>query len=149
MAGMNGLGRVFDVVYAASGVAISIENASAVTFVVPSTGASSIAVVGSKTFAGASLNWTTANGFGQPATWYQATAQDGSVHWTSNASVWSTNTLPLAATTGYVSCVSFLTSQFALGYAYIKATATNGSVVAFVHDLTIQRKPANLVLLGA
>lgn len=152
MAGINGLGRVLDVVYTASGNYFSMKNASAVTLVckASSTTTTSIALVAATTYAaGTTANWTTANGFGQPATWYQNTKNDGTGAWSAQTSVWTTNSLALAGTSGYLSVVDILTSQFATGYDYLAVTGTNCTVTAILHDLTVQRKPANLAILGA
>lgn len=149
MAGMDGLGRVFDVVQTASGNGISFKDASAISFVVAASGASSIAVTAAKTFGGAYANWTTANGFGQTDHWYQNTVADGTAAWTKQTASWSSQTLTLAGTNGYVSVVTIYASQLADLYCYIKATATNGTITALLHDLTVQRTPANLAILGA
>lgn len=150
MAGMQGLGRVFDVVHDASGNMFSLKNASAVTFISKASGASSIAVVAAKVFGGSTTTWTTANGFGQTGFWFQNTSTNGTAGWTKQTASWSTNTLTLAGTSGYTSAVTIYTSQFADGYDYIQATGTNTTtVIALLHDLTVQRTPANLALLGA
>lgn len=149
MAGMDGLGRVFDVVQTASGNGISLKNASAVSFVCKASGASSIAVTAAKTYGGSYDAWTTASGFGQTTRWYQNTVADGTAAWTKQTASWSSNTLTLAGTSGYVSIVTIYGSQLADLYCYIKATGTNCTIVALLHDLTVQRAPANLALLGA
>lgn len=150
MAGMQGLGRVLDVVHDASGNMFTLKNASAVTFISKASGASSIAVVAAKTFGGSTQNWTTANGYGQPGFWYQNTTVNGTAGWTKQTASWSTNTLTLAGTTGYTSVVTFYTSQFADAYQYIQATGTNTTtLIAVLHDLTVARTPVNLALLGA
>lgn len=150
MAGMYGHGRVFDVVHDASGNMFTLKHASAVTFVVKSSGAASLAVVAAKTFGGSTTNWTPANGFGQSTYWNQSTVTNGTAGWTKQTAVWTTNSVALAGTTGYTSTISFLTSQFADGYQYIQVTGTNTTtVVAFLHDLTVGRDPRNLAILGA
>ena len=150
MAGMQGLGRVFDVVHDASGNMFSLKNASAVSFIVKSSGAASLAVVAAKTFGGSTTNWTTANGFGQTAFFYQEAAVNGTAGWTKQTATWTTNSVALAGTTGYTSVITIYTSQFADGYDYIQATGTNTTtVIAVLHDLTVQRTPANLAILGA
>jgi hypothetical protein len=145
----EGLGRVFNVVHTADTVGFSIAECAAVTLIVKASGAASIAVTAAKTFAGSYDNFTTANGFGQTARWYQATAADGTVAWTKQASVWTTNSLALAQTTGYVSVVTIFGTQIADQYKYLKVTCTNATVVAITHDLEVQRTPANLAKLGA
>lgn len=149
MSGMEGLGRVFNVITTADTHGFSMAGCSAVALVVASSGASSIAVTAAKTFAGSYDNFTTANGFGQSSHWYQSTTATGTAAWTKQTSVWTTNSLALAATTAYVSVVHIFGSQMADGYVYLKATCTNGTLVVIPYDLTVGRTPANLAILGA
>lgn len=150
MAGMQGLGRVFDVVHDASGNMVSLKNASAVSFIVKSSGAAALAVVAAKTFGGSTQNWTTANGYGQTAYFWQEAAVNGTAAWTKQTATWTTNSVALAGTTGYTSVITIYTSQLADTYAYIQATGTNTTTcIALLHDLTVQRVPSNLALLGA
>lgn len=150
MAGMQGLGRVFNVVHDASGNMFTLQDASAVSFIVKSSGAASLAVVAAKTFGGSTQNWTTANGYGQTSFFYQSTATNGTAGWTKQTATWTTNSVALAGTTGYTSVITIYTTQFADGYKYIQATGTNTTtVIALVHDLTVQRYPVNLLTLGA
>lgn len=151
MAGMSGLGRVFDGFTVASGNYFSMRNASAVTFLCQASGASSLALVAQTKFSGGTTaNWTTANGFGQTAFWYQNVQNNGTGQWTKVTSVWSSNSVTLAATSGYMSAITIFTSQFADTYMYLAATGTNmTSVTAILHDLDVQRTPPNLVALGA
>lgn len=150
MAGMQGLGRVFDVVHDASGNMVSLKNASAVSFIVKSSGASSLAIVAAKTFGGSTQNWTTANGYGQTAYFWQEAAVNGTAQWTKQTATWTTNSVALAATTGYTSVITVYTSQLADTYCYIQATGTNTTTcIALLHDLEVQRTPSNLAALGA
>ena len=99
MAGMDGLGRVFDCVAAASGVNISLKNCSAITYVVVASSTSSLAVTASTAYSGGTTtSWTTANGFGQPAYWYQNVSDTGTAAWTKQTAVWTTNSIALAQT---------------------------------------------------
>jgi hypothetical protein len=146
----QGLGRVFNAVPAASGNMFSMRDANAVSFLVLASGAATLAVTAAKTFGGSTANWTPANGFGQPGYWYQNTVSNGTAAWTKQTASWSTNTLTLAGTTGYASVVTFYATQFADGYRYIQVSGTNTTyVVALLHDLSVERIPANLVKLGA
>lgn len=149
MAGMEGLGRVFNVVQLADTVPINISGCSAISYIVQASGASSVALTAAKTFSGSYDNFTTANGFGQTTRWYQTTSDAGTAAWTKQTAVWTTNSIALAGTTGYTSVFTVFGSQMADGYIYLKATCTNASVVAILHDLTYQRKPANLAILSA
>jgi hypothetical protein len=151
MAGMQGLGRVFDVLGVASGNNFSMKNASAVTFIAEASGACSVSLVAATAFSGGTTaNWTVANGFGQTGFWYQNIKHDGTGAWTKQTSSWSSNTLTLTGTTGQMSVFTVYTSQFADTYDYLAATFTNATyAVAILHDLTVARTPANLALLGA
>lgn len=147
----QGLGRVFDVIGTGAGNMFSVANANAVSFIVKASGASTITVVGAKTYGGSTTNWTPANGFGQPSVWYQNTASDGTAAWTKQTASWSTATLTLAGTSGYMSVVTFYATQFADGYKYIEisSNANTTYIVAVLHDLSTARTPANLAKLGA
>jgi hypothetical protein len=149
MAGMDGLGRVFNVITTADTVGFSMKECSAVTLIVKASGASSVAITAAKTFGGSYDNFTTANGFGQTNHWFQTTSATGTAAWTRQTASWSSNSLTLAGTSGYVSAVTIYGSQMADQYNYLKATCTNGTLVVITHDLTVQRKPANLAILGA
>jgi hypothetical protein len=149
MSGMEGLGRVFNVVQLADTVAINLSACSAISYIVQASGASSVALTAAKTFTGSYDNFTTANGFGQTTRWYQTTSDAGTAKWTKQTAVWTTNSIALAGTTGYTSVFSVFGSQMADGYIYLKATCTNATVVAILHDLTVQRTPANLPILSA
>jgi hypothetical protein len=146
----QGLGRVFDVVPVASGNMFSMKNANAVSFIVESSGAAALAVVAAKTYGGSTTTWTTGNGFGQTAFFYQQAAVNGTAAWTKQTAVWTSNSVALAATTTYGSVITIYATQFADGYDYIQVTGTNTTyVVAVLHDLSVARTPANLVKLGA
>lgn len=152
MPGMQSLGRIFDVVGTGAANPIALRNASAITYIVKASGAATITVQGQTAFSGGtSTNWTAANSFVQPTVWYQNTTSDGTGHWTKQTASWSTATLTLAGTSGYMSVVTFYASQFAAGYNYINisANANTTYIIGVVHDLLVQRTPANLMLLGA
>lgn len=149
MAGMEGLGRVFNVISLADTVGFNLDDCSGVSLVVTSSGAASIAVTAAKTFTGSYDAFTTANGFGQTGHWYQSTSDTGTAGWTKQTAVWTSNSLALAGTTGYMSVVDIFGSHMADGYKYLKVTCTNGTLVAITHDLTVQRSPVNLKILGA
>ena len=150
MAGMEGLGRVFDIVWTPQANAISLRSCSAVTLVAKTSGAASIALESSQTFTGSLVAWTTANGFGQTAHWYENQQNNGTAGWAKKTSSWSTATLTLSGTTGYVSAVTIFSDQLAAGYEYLYLqTSTNCTVIAILHDLTVQRGPANLATIGA
>lgn len=149
MSGMEGLGRVFDVVAVASSNYISLKNCSAVSFICTASGASSVALTAATAFSGGTTSTVTpGHGFGQAPHWYQNTSEVGTAAWTKQAAVWTGNSIALAQTTAYVSVFSMFVSQLADTYDYIEAIGTNCTIVALLHDLTVQRTPANLQILG-
>jgi len=149
---MEGLGRVFNVISVGSGNGFLMNEASAVSIIATSSGASSVLVSAAKTFSGTYDAFLPANGFGQSTRWYQSTATNGTAGWTKQAAVWTntaTASLALAGTTGFMSVFDIFGTQLADGYKYIKVTATNATLVVVTHDLTVGRTPANLQILGA
>jgi hypothetical protein len=148
MAGMLGLGRVFDVVHDASGNMFTLKNASSVSFISKSSGSNTLTLVAAKTFGGSTTTWTTANGFGQSTFYSENTSAVGAAAWTRVTSSWSSNVLTLGSS-GKVDIVTIYASQFADGFSYIEGTAAAGDLVAVLHDLDVQRDPRNLALLGA
>lgn len=151
MSGMEGLGRVFNVIPLGDTVAFSMTECSAVSIVATasSTATTSLAVTAATTFGGSYGNFSVANGFSLPTRWYQSTSQTGTAVWTKQTASWATNVLTIGATSGYVSVVDIFGSQMADGYKYLKVTATNATLIVITHDLTVQRAPANLAKLSA
>lgn len=139
MAGMYGLGRAINVIPIAAGKAFKLRGASAVTFVC--TGNDTFTLTASSTFGG---SYTSP---GNIITRKQTcTATDGTAAW-----VEATQTASNAVTISSGTVVfSVLTSQIADPNAYLKVSVgASGLVTAILHDLTVQRKPANLEILGA
>jgi hypothetical protein len=139
MAGMYGLGRAYNVIPIAAGNAFKFRGASAVSFVC--TGNDTFTLTASATFGGSyaspgniitrKVTNTSTNG---TAAWVDATQA------ASNAVTISSGTVVFTV----------LTSQIADPLAYLKVSVgASGLVAAFLHDLTVQRKPANLEILGA
>lgn len=151
MAGMRALGRVYNVVPNASGLAICLRDCSGVGLVAAAgaTATGTLTFTAATSFAGTYVNLTPANGFGQPNTWYLATAA-GTAAWAAQVASWSTNVLTIGATSGNVSYLDYLVSELADGYDYVKVTAgANVALTAILYDLTVQRIPANLRLASA
>jgi hypothetical protein len=154
MPGSDGLGRVFDVVpIVTSGPAISLKNCNAVSFVI--TGATAVPTLSIATSFGGTYR---AGSFFTPA-WvpitrvYWSTATDGTVTW-AKATITAAATYTHGTTTGLTTAVgsvfTVFTSQLPNGYNYIKCTVTGSGIgAAVVHDLAVQRTPANLVKLSA
>jgi hypothetical protein len=139
MAGMNGLGRVFDVIPIASGVIFKFRGASAVTFVC--TGADTFTTTVGTTHA------TAATSPGNIFTYYYQRADTtGAAAWTKQTQAASNAIVQGSA---YTTVFTLYTSQVADPNAYVKCLASaSGLVTAILHDLVVQRAPANLETLN-
>ena len=130
-----GLGRLFNVVQNASGVGIPLTRASAVSFVTFIDNGSTIASI-TETISGASsqvldVNMEPVKGPGVGGTWTAMAEQD--------------DTLDLADdTTNDAMCFTVHASQLSDTYNTVVCTVDGGVVTAIIHDLTVQRAPANL-----
>jgi len=152
MAGMEGLGRVFNVVpVCTAGGAISFTGASAISFVITGSTAVPTLTFG-KTFGGSYDSGATAGCL--PITRvYWSTSTTGTVAWakaTITAAATYTHGTTAGLTTATASVFTVFTSQIPDQYVYIKCTVTGSGIgAAFLHDLTVQRTPANLAILSA
>ena len=154
MAGMEGLGRIFNIVpITTGGPGLNISGCSAVTFV--TTGSTAVATLTcATTFGGTyrAYNYFTPNWV--PITRvYWSTATDGTVAW-SKATITAASAFTLGTTTGLTTAISSVFTVFGsempAGYDYIKCTVTGSGIgAAILHDLTVQRAPANLALVSA
>lgn len=144
MAGMEALGRLNDIVPIASGAAIKFRGASGILVVC--TGADTFTITVASSFGGSYVAPTSSGGI--ITHYYQRADTNGTHAWTRQ---------PLAAANavtqsnaGYTTAFEVLTSMIADPYNYIKVTASaTGLVTLIPHDLVVQRKPANLEILGA
>jgi hypothetical protein len=142
MAGMVGLGRVFDVSLNVSGNIYKFRHASAVTFLCTNDDTLTITVGSSHATAATSPGsvityyWTEAGNGARSSAWLKATQA-------------AANTVTTA--TDIMMAVTVFTSQIADPYNYIKGVFTNndGQTALLFHDLTVQRSPANLEIPNA
>ena len=134
---MKGLGRVFNVVPEASGVTIPLRNCGAVSFVTFEADGSTIATITQLDSTGVNAEIALdcdvyphkAPGVG--GTWTAMDEQD--------------DTLDLGDdTTNDAMCFTVDAPQLADGYDGVQVTVDGGIVIAILHDLHEQRKPANL-----
>lgn len=145
----SGLGRVLNVVFAASGVGIPLTQGTAVTFVHSQGGTGTATLTLTQTIAGASsanLNvgtddFTTAAGPGRKSDYYVGPDSGGT--WTLTAAT-SGNVYTLGGATNDTGVVTVRAEQLNAGYDTVVGTASAGSLVAIIHDLLVQRKPSNL-----
>lgn len=137
---MEGLGRVFDILYVADGVAVNLKNAGAVTFVGQLDAGDTFTVTESDALAGSYAALAT-------ITQYHTVAKAGTGAWAT-----TTQAAGSTAVTADTKVVAFTISAEELsdGKSFLKCTSTStGTVTAILHDLKVQRKPANLPVVSA
>jgi hypothetical protein len=138
MAGMEALGRLWNVVPIAAGVLIPVKDTSGITFVC--TGADTFTVKSAATYNG------TATALAAIGRYYENTATNGSALWTDSGDI-----TPVSAVTIASGSLVFYVDESDLpaGAQYVEvAIGASGLVAALVGDLKVQRTPANLRLLS-
>jgi hypothetical protein len=139
MAGMYALGRVANVIPIAAGKAFKFRGASGVMFVC--TGNDTFTVTVASSYAGSYAS--PGNIITKKAT---CTATDGTAAWV-DATQSASNAVTISSGT-----VVFhvLTSQLSDPSDYVKVSVgASGLVSAYLYDLTVQRRPGNLEILGS
>lgn len=132
---MKGLGRVVNVVAAASGVHIPLKGAGAVTFVAFLDAGTQIATI-KESIDGASEQALDCNvyphkGPGVGGTWTAMAEQD--------------DTLDLGGdATNDALVFTVDAAQLSAGFNCVEVTVGSGILMAFLHDLVVQRDPAKL-----
>lgn len=134
-----GLGRAFDVVPIAAGQGLSFKACSGISFVC--TGNDTFTLTVASSFAG---SYATP---GSIFTYYYTNAQtNGTAAW-AKATQAASNAVTIASGTAVI---ELLETQLADPSCYVKMSVGSGGLVcAVLHDLDVQRKPANLVKIGA
>lgn len=132
---MKGLGRVFNVVPAASGVHIPLKGAGAVSFVTYEDDGSTIATIKSSidgaSEAALDCNVSPHKAPGIGGTWTAMAEQD--------------DTLDLGDdTTNDAMVFTVDAAQLPDGHNCVEVTVDGGICIAILHDLVVQRTPANL-----
>lgn len=145
MSGMEGLGRVFNVIPIAAGRAISLVDAAAVTFV--TTGNDTFTFTSSDTFGG-TYNAGSLSTLVGLVNVYKSSATNGSAAWVKDNSLISTNTIVSGG--AIATAFTIMGEWLPDGRSYVKlSVAGAGLVTAILHDLSVQRGPANLAILSA
>ncbi len=132
---MRGLGRVFNVIPAASGVHITLTHAQAISFVTFEDDGTTIATI-KESIDGLSEQALDCDVYphkapGVGGTWTAMAEQD--------------DTLALGGdTTNDCMVFTINASQLSDGFNCVEVTTDGGILIAIVHDLVQQRKPANL-----
>lgn len=146
MAGMEFLGRHGIPLLAASGVAINLSDCSGVAFY--GTNDNTYTLTLSKTFSG---SYSQPSGW-NPITHYYTNADNGvgTGAWSDKVTQVASNVVTIA--TDIAVAIELLVSMVPDGYQYVKCTASapgDGVLIAVKHDLTVQRKPVNLMKISA
>lgn len=139
MAGMEGLGRLFNVVPIAASRGLSMTGCSGITFV--TTGSDTFTVTVATGFAGS---------YATPGTLtcnvYKSSATNGSAAWVKDNTLITANTIVTTVSTSFHISGTFLPDL----KNYIKVTPSGaGLVTAIFHDLVVQRTPPNLAIVSA
>jgi hypothetical protein len=149
MSGMEGLGKLFNIVPNAISHPFKLRGASGVAIV--AIGSDAVITIKEDSTFGGSFSTTLAT----VKTIYWTTASDGTAAWSklipaSPIGTWTHGTTT-GLTTAVVTVAHVFTSMLADPNSYIKITATGTSPVCYAlpYDLTPQRAPANLEIQGA
>lgn len=132
---MRGLGRVFNVIPAASGVHIPLKDADAISFVTYEDDGSTIATI-KESIDGASEQALDCDVYpfkapGVGGTWTAMAEQD--------------DTLDLGDdTTNDCMVFTINNTQLSDGFNCVEVTVDGGILIAILHDLKVMRKPSNL-----
>lgn len=142
----EGVGRVFNVVYSASGLDIPLTKASAVTFV-------SFLDAGTQALTFTQTDSTGVNSEADLNIFNQDPASLGSrIHsipaeggtWGEEDDGADANTYTHADATNDTVAITVRAEQLSDGYDQVQCTAATGTCVAVIHDMVVQRKPENL-----
>lgn len=143
----DGLGRVFNTIYSASGVSVPLTQGTAVTFL-SFLDAGTQALTFTQTLAGGSSTSLTLFDFGGVS---PANGRQSKIYAGANAGGTWVAKAPTAAAvythadaTNDVVAITVRAEQLADGYDSVVCTAATGTCVAIIHDLLVQRKPSNL-----
>lgn len=145
MSGMEGLGRVFNVIPIAAGRGISVVDAAAITFV--TTASDTFTLTSSDAFAG-TYNTGTLTTLAGLVNVYKSAATNGTAAWVKDNTLISTNTVVSGG--AIATCFTIMGEWLPDGRSYVKlSVGASGLVTAILHDLSVQRGPANLAILSA
>jgi hypothetical protein len=143
----SGLGRVFNVIYTASGVSVPLTAGTAVTYLCADPGSGDATLTFTQTISGASstaLNIGTGNNPANLGSQAYVGPDDGASAWVATAAT-GANVFTSGGATNDTLVVTVRAEQLADGYNCVVATAANGGTcVAIIHDLLVARKPSNL-----
>lgn len=138
---MHGLGRVFNVIFTASGLDIPLTQATAVTFIHAEPGTGTATLTLTQTDSTGVLSEIDLPDPAEDNGYYIGPDVGGT--WTFKAQT-SANVYTLGGATNDTGVITVHASQLTQGYDRVQGTASAGTLVAIIHDLLVQRKPSNL-----
>lgn len=139
---MHALGRLFNVLGTGDDAYVSLIQADAVSFICILAAGDTYTVREATDAAG-----TGAQVLARITEYYTSRA-DGTAVWAKNT-IAANSAITTTATTQGLAVIHIGNVQLSDGYRYLKCTSTGaGLVIPLVHDLKVQRTPANLPALG-
>lgn len=142
MAGMEALGRLFNVVPVADAVEVDMQHATGVTFVCVGANAETFTVKEARDAAG-----TGAQNLACVTHYYANAGSSGANAWTrSPASGENAATAVVTTTTAAPVAAIFVgAAQLSDGFTHVRVdSSSTGTVFAILHDLRVKRTPENL-----
>lgn len=140
MHAMPGLGTVFNVIHEASGLDIPLSNAGAVSFV-------SFLAAGTQTLTVTQTDSTGVNSeidIDAADKFYAHKAPGVGGTFVALSPAAGQNQVVNNDATRDMVVITVRASQLSDGYDRVQCTADSGTCIAFIHDLHVMRKPANL-----
>lgn len=138
---MEALGREFNIVPTAKGVWINLKDADSVTFIGVKAGGDTYTVQSARDVAG-----TGAANLVTTQHWYENSTDTGGTPWTRPA---DQATGAVVTSTANVVAIEINGDSLPALHRCVKVTSASTALVyAITHDLTVQRKPANLAAVA-
>jgi hypothetical protein len=142
MAGMEGLGRLYNLLPTGDGVYVSLKQATGVAFLCVGANAETFTLAEAKDAAG-----TGAQNLATITRYYSNSAAAAATAWVKEAI--AAGAVVTTTTAKPVAVIEIQADELSDDYSYVKVTSSStGTVVGILHDLNVQRAPANLVAPG-
>lgn len=137
----EGLGRIFNVLAVADDIYLNLRDYGAVTFIGQLDAGDTFTVTEAKTLAGGNAAVLTT------VTQFYTAAKAGTGAWSKTTQAAASTVV----TASSIQCAINITEdELSADFDYIKVASTStGTVTAILHDLKVQRTPANLAIMSA
>lgn len=141
MSGIEPLGRLFNLAHTADDVYVNLRDAESATFVCQLDAGDTFTLTEATSVAGAGAQVL------PTITNYYTAAKGGTGTWTR---VQQASGSTVVTASAVVAVVTVRGEELSDGYSHVKVASTStGTVMAILHDLTVQRTPANLPAVSA